>query len=608
MSSVEQIKPKSDHLAGPLSADNTLIEYGSYACSYCRDAQKVISRVQEKFGEGLIYVFRHDPLRSDPWSVPSAMLAEYAEEQGIFWEMHTALMTRPIHSREDLQRVAEPFGISSEKLDEILAREDLLKRIESEAIEAEEANITSTPTFFINGHLYEGAWDEMSLIEALNEPIAVQIDRVARDFAGWAPGTGMLLAFCAVISMTLANSPASHWFHSLLETPIGLQFGEWSYAMSAHAVINDCLMSMFFLVVGLEIKREVTIGELSELRVAALPIGAAIGGMAVPALLYLGITWGTPMTSGWGIPMATDIAFALGLLALLGRRVPVSLKVFLTALAIVDDLGAILVIAIFYGHGFDTYFAVLALLTFATLVGINLVGVYSAVPYAVLGIILWVYVYASGLHATLAGILLAMTIPTRPPPNLEGLLAQAKAITEPWVAGSGSDDKKYPERGMVRALDAVYERIEAPAHRIERVLEPWSSFFILPIFALSNAGVALVGAGDAGLVTVAIVVGLVLGKPLGIGLACWIMTRTGIASLPSGVNWPMIIGVGLLAGVGFTMSIFISNEAFVEESLIEGAKIAVLAASAMAASMGLLLLNKAAPRVGQKSEFADGAH
>ena len=173
--------------------------------------------------------------------------------------------------------------------------------------------------------------------------------------------------------------------------------------------------------------------------------------MAVPALLYLGITWGTPMTSGWGIPMATDIAFALGLLALLGRRVPVSLKVFLTALAIVDDLGAILVIAIFYGHGFDTYFAVLALLTFATLVGINLVGVYSAVPYAVLGIILWVYVYASGLHATLAGILLAMTIPTRPPPNLEGLLAQAKAITEPWVAGSGSDDKKYPERGMVRA-------------------------------------------------------------------------------------------------------------------------------------------------------------
>ena len=608
MSSIEEIKPKSDHLAGPLSADNTLIEYGSYACAYCRDAQKVISRVQEKFGEDLIYVFRHDPLRSDPWSVPCAVLAEYAEEQGIFWDVHTALMTRAVHSKEDLQDIALAFGIDNGKLDEILAREDLLKRIEEEAKEAEEADINSTPTFFINGHLYEGAWDEMSLIEALNETLAVQVDRVARDFAGWAPATGLLLAICALISLGLANSPAQHWFHSLLETPIGLQFGGWSYAMSVHAVINDCLMSIFFLVVGLEIKRELLIGELSDLRIATLPIGAAIGGMVFPAFLYLAFTWGSPLSSGWGIPMATDIAFALGLLALLGRRVPVSLKVFLTALAIVDDLGAILVIAVFYGHGFDTSFAVLSLLTFATLVGINLAGVYSAVPYTVLGIMLWVYVYASGLHATLAGILLAMTIPTRPPPNLQGLLAQVKAATEPWVERMDSDSKEYPERGMVRELDAVFERIESPSHRIERVLSPWSSFFILPIFALSNAALPLVGLEGTGLVTIAIVAGLLVGKPLGIGLACWIMTRIGIASLPSGVNWPMIIGVGFLAGVGFTMSIFISNEAFTEESLRQGAKVAVLLASLLAGTIGLILLNKASPRVGQKSAFSSDSH
>ncbi len=601
MESIEKIHSQSDHISGISDARFRLIEYGSYSCSHCREAQQIISRVQAKLGTSLVYVFRHKPLRSDPWSIPSAVLAEYAAEKTKFWEVHNALMRHPISSKDDLLKLAGQFGFDEEEVEEALGREDLIARVNENEDALLDAGIRTTPSFIINGHKYDGAWDEMSLIEALNAPVAQRLERVAQDFAGWAPATGFLLAICTVMALGLANSPAEEWLHDLLETDYGIQIGGWSYAMPLHAVINDCLMSIFFLVVGLEIKRELTIGELSDLKVASLPIAAALGGMLVPASIYLLLTWGSPVTSGWGIPMATDIAFALGLLAILGRRVPIALKVFLTALAIVDDLGAIVVIAVFYGHGFNFDYALFSIFVFVTLLGINFAGVYNAVPYIVLGITLWVGVYASGLHATLAGILLAIAIPTRPPPNLNGLLAQARAIIAPQDASISYESNKFPERTILRSLDAVHDRIESPAHRIERTLEPWSSFFILPVFALANAGVPLAGFEATSSVTLAIVAGLVLGKPLGIGLACWFVTRGGFASLPLGVSWPMIIGVGFLAGVGFTMSIFISNEAFTDPILVENSKVAVLAASLLAATVGFYTLNRTLPDVTGKT-------
>lgn len=335
-----------------------------------------------------------------------------------------------------------------------------------------------------------------------------------------------------------------------------------------------------------------------------LPIAGAIGGMLVPAACYLLLAWNSQQAlSGWGVPMATDIAFALGLLAILGRRVPLSLKVFLTTLAIVDDLGAILVIAVFYGDGLNATYGLAAASLFMVLIAMNRFGIYIMFPYAVLGVLLWVYVYASGLHATLSGVLLAVAVPSRPPVNLEGMLAQARAV----FIGEGATNTRdatqavMPSHCTVRALDVIHSRIESPAHRLERLLEPWSSFFILPVFALANAGVLLSGA-EVSTVSVAIFAGLFIGKPLGIVGACWFLVKSGYSKLPDSINWGMLLGAGLLAGVGFTMSIFISNEAFATADLMDDAKIAVLTASSVAAVTGLALLYLILPRPGTRSQ------
>lgn len=593
----------SDHQTGKEDASHVLIEYGSYACAPCRSAQKVISRVLKNFSGDVLYVFRHKPLTSDPWAVPSAVLAEVAAKHNRFWEAHEVLMSRAIESEKDLYAVAARCGIDDDELKAALEDQELLDRLQDKDNQDAVEGVATIPTFFVNGILYEGPWDEMSLLEALDSSVAQRIEQTAREFAGWAPLTGVLLAIMSVIALLLANSGFAEPFNAWLDAPIGLQLGDFSYAFTTQSFINDFLMAIFFLVVGLEIKREITLGELSELDAALLPIAGAIGGMLVPAACYLLIVMNADEgLSGWGVPMATDIAFALGLLAMLGRRVPLSLKVFLTTLAIVDDLGAILVIAIFYGHGLNPVYGAAAAGVFLVLIGLNRFGVYNIFPYAILGIALWVCVYASGLHATLAGVLLAIAVPSRPPVNLEGLLAQANAVFKGEQTKDTDADLKdvIPSHETVRALDTIHSRIEDPAHRLERLLEPWSSFLILPIFALANAGVLLSGAG-INTVSIGIVAGLVIGKPLGIVAGCWLLVKSGRSSLPDSVTWLQLLGAGLLAGVGFTMSIFISNEAFATEALVDTAKIAVLCASTVAGISGLALLYTILPRPKTKS-------
>lgn len=595
------IDPDRDHCQGMPEAPVALIEYGSYACTHCRQAQAVIERVRERLGEELVYVFRHKPLARDPWATPTAILAEAMADQGRFFEAHAALMAAPIHARADLEAVADTLGIEPASLDEILNDPVLQQRVAGADESARAAGVTTTPTFFINDRHYDGAWDEMSLLEALDRPVAHRADRMMRAFAGWAPATGVLLAAAAVIALFLANSSFAAAYEGLWKTVVTLDVGGRGFGMSLGHWINDALMAVFFLVVGLEIKREITIGTLSRPRDALLPAAAALGGMIVPAALFLAVTWDTAARDGWGIPMATDIAFSLGLLSLLGRRVPLRLKVFLTALAIVDDLGAIVAIAVFYGHGFEPAYALAALACFAMLAAMNWAGVYSTVPYAVLGVVLWYLVYASGVHATLAGILLAITVPTRPPPNLKGLLAQAQAIIDPEIDRLAGAAAQYPQRQVIRALDAVHDRIESPAHRLERTLEPWSSFLILPLFALANAGVALdLGALDAAVI-IGIGLGLIVGKPLGIVGVVWLAVRTRLVELPASFNWLSLTGVAALAGVGFTMSLFIANEAFGVTALGASAKLAVLGASVCSAVIGVALLAWSLPRVGARS-------
>ena len=411
-----------------------------------------------------------------------------------------------------------------------------------------------------------------------------------------AAASGLVLLACAVVAMVWANSAAAHSYHALWETPIAIGIGERHAALSLHAVVNDGLMAVFFFLVGLEIKREVLVGELASMRQAALPVAAALGGMLVPAMLFLAFNASGPTSRGWGIPMATDIAFALGVLALLGERFPRALRVFLSALAIVDDLGAVLVIALFYtgsvSWGALAAAAGLLLLSLAA----NAVGVRAAWAYALIGIALWVAVLLSGVHATVAGVLLAMTIPSRTVIDEGALLDGAGAALRDF------DLARHPERVILsnrahqealRRLEVLSEKALPPLARLEHGLHGIVTFGIMPLFALANAGVELRGGGAAIASTIGlgVIVGLVLGKPVGIAVASWLAVRAGVASLPAGVGWRTLIGAAVLGGIGFTMSLFIAALAFGDSpDALTAAKLGTLTASVIAGVSGWSIL------------------
>jgi NhaA family Na+:H+ antiporter len=359
--------------------------------------------------------------------------------------------------------------------------------------------------------------------------------------------------------------------------------------------VDDGLLTIFFLVVGLEIKREFTIGHLASRRSAALPIAAAIGGMAAPALLYLLVIPSGPWSIGWGVPIATDTAFAVALIAMMGRRVPIELRIFLTAAAIVDDIGAIIVVAIFYSGDLNfAYLAAAAAIT-AALALLNRSAVYSVSTYLLLGVALWACVHAGGLHATLAGVLLAAFIPTRPPPDFRTLAMQADTILRSEARRGGEQLRRGPSVPALRALDAIHDRLESPADRLLRNAGPRSSYLVLPIFALANAGVAITWGAVSGHepLLLAIMLGLVIGKPLGFMVASALAVRTGLAQKPDVYSWRQLAGAGALAGIGFTMSLFISGQAFPVPNDFAAAKIAVFSASILSALIGVAVLWKA---------------
>ena len=417
-----------------------------------------------------------------------------------------------------------------------------------------------------------------------------------------APAGGLVLLACAAVAMVWANSPAAHSYHVLWETPIAIAIGQWHAAPSLHSIVNDGLMAVFFFLVGLEIKREVLVGELASVRQAALPVAAALGGMLVPALLFLAFNASGPTSRGWGIPMATDIAFALGVLALLGDRFPPALRVFLSALAIADDLGAVLVIALFYTASVSwSALAAAGGLLLLSLVA-NAIGVRAAWAYALIGMALWVAVLLSGVHATVAGVLLAMTIPSRTVIDERALLDGAQAALKDF------DLARHPDRVILsnrahqdtlRRLEVLSEKALPPLARLEHGLHGIVTFGIMPLFALANAGVDLRGGGAAIASTIGlgVLTGLVLGKPVGITLASWLAVRAGVASLPAGVGWRVLAGVAMLGGIGFTMSLFIAALAFGDSpAALTSAKLGTLAASLIAGIAGWLALRFGAPR------------
>ncbi|GAA3936172.1 Na+/H+ antiporter NhaA [Hymenobacter algoricola] len=404
----------------------------------------------------------------------------------------------------------------------------------------------------------------------------------------------IVLLLSAVLALVLANTSwgPARYFPALWDEHLRLAFNGLVLDKSLLHWINDGLMTVFFLIVGLEIKREVLDGELATVRHAALPLAAALGGMLVPALLFTLFNRGTPTAGGWGIPMATDIAFALAVLQLLGPRVPLGLKVFLTALAIADDLGAVLVIAGFYTHELHLNFLYLALATWAGLLGLNGLGVRSLWLYLALGVLLWYFTLESGIHATLAGVLLAVAIPTRighDRPALLRLLEARLRFLNDEVHGSDADPRTISEE-----LEELAETISSPAQKLEQRLHSVVAFGIVPLFAFANTSLVIDASVFGELFSplgLGIMVGLLVGKPLGIGLLAWITVRLGWATLPPGVTWRHLWGAGVLGGIGFTMSLFITLLALGEHSPGEAvAKLAILLASLVSGMVGYLLL------------------
>ena len=406
--------------------------------------------------------------------------------------------------------------------------------------------------------------------------------------------SSLLLMVCTLLALVLANSPLSEAYLHGLHTPLAIQAGSHRFAMGLLHWVNEALMAFFFLLVGLELKRALVAGELADWRQATLPIVAAVGGMVVPALLYWGLNPAGIAATGWGIPMATDIAFAVGALSLLGSRVPKSLAVFLVALAIVDDLGAVLVIAVFYTGKFNLAALTSAALLTLLLITLNTGGVQRLLPYLLVGLALWCAMLASGLHATLAGVILAFCMPIRPKYNAAHFIQQVQALSQEMH----NDLSHHPNillndtlRARVAAMERGVELVQAPAQRLEDQLHLPVAFLIIPLFALANAAIPFHGIHFPALLTDTVFwgigCGLVLGKWLGIAGASWLAVHFGMASLPAGMTLRHIHGLGLLGGIGFTMSIFIADLAFATApDLLVVAKTGILLASVTAGLLG----------------------
>lgn len=402
--------------------------------------------------------------------------------------------------------------------------------------------------------------------------------------------SGIVLLIAAAVALIWANSPFAHSYHALWHLPVSVGIGGFTFSQSLHFIINDGLMTVFFLIVGMEIRREIHEGALSNLRQASLPIMAALGGVAAPALIYAALNTDPSRLQGWAVPTATDIAFAVGVLALLGRGIPGNVRIFLLALAIIDDIIAVLIIALFYSGGLDLSGFLVAAMGILVVLGFQRMGVGSTVAYVLPGAIVWIGLLMTGAHPTLAGVVLGMLTPVLPLPTRERPLDM---VTRAAQKLRDHDDAKETQHLVMplKQLRLAQREILPPVVRVQTALHPWVAFGIMPLFALANAGVSMGGidlsAAGPQRVMAGIALALVLGKPLGVVGMSWLMVRLGWCRLPPGVSWGGIVLIGLLAGVGFTMSIFIAMLAFDSEALLGAAKLGVLAGSLVAALLGL---------------------
>jgi Na+:H+ antiporter, NhaA family len=598
------VDPERDHMrAVPTEDAVVVVAYQDFFCPYCRRLRQVFARLRGALGDRLVYVFRHFPNeRAHPGAELAARAAEAAARQGRFHDMHDRLYDRePPIGEQELFDLARDIPLDLDRFARDLESDDVRARVEEDIARGRENGVTGTPTLFIDGIRYDGAWDFHSMLEALERPVAARVHRSARVFASLPTSAGLVLLLTAALALLCANTALAPIYERVMGARIGVGPVDRLLSLTVRDWFSEGLLALFFLLVGLEIRREMTRGALTEWRAAALPIVAAIGGVITPALIYLAFNRG-PTSHGWSIPTATDVAFALGLLAVLGDRIPTSLRVFVAALAVVDDILSVLTLAIFYPRSFAPAYLVAVVGTLALLFALNRMRVYATWPYVVASVALWVSLHALGVHAALAGVLLAMCLPTRPAPMPAPLVAQAATAlaalehAEAEARREGRDEEGLAGEPVwewaARNLSAASARLSSPADRIERAVAPWSAYAILPAFAFSASGVRIAAdfsSRHAGPIFAGILIALVIGKPLGVLLAAGLAIALRVAIAPDGVSTRLFVGAACLCGIGDTLALLLADRAFPPADAAV-AKLAVLAGSVLAGALGVIVL------------------
>jgi NhaA family Na+:H+ antiporter len=604
------VDPARDHVRGGAGEGDevTVVAYADFLCPYCRRLLPVLARLREGLGERLVYAFRHFPNeRAHPGAELVACATEAAATQGRFWEMHDRIYAHelPITERVLLD-FARDLGLDTDRFAADMHGDEARRRVEEDLEEGRSHGVTGTPTLFVDGIRYDGAWDFYSMLEALERPIAARVKRAGRVFASLPASGGLVLLLAAAAAIACANSPLGDAYRAAIASPLVVGSPKW-LSMSVGQWCSEGLLAVFFLLVGLEIRREMTAGALTDKRAAVLPVAAAMGGVIAPALVYLAFNHGGPASLGWSIPTATDVAFTLGILALLGESIPPRLRVFVAALAVVDDVISVLILAIFFPRALAPIWLAGGALAILGLFVLNRWRVYATWPYALVTVVLWLTLHHAGVHAALAGVLLAGFLPTQPAPAAAPLLAQAanalaalehaeRELKEKKKTGEAAAlrvDQEPVWDWASRNLSAASERLLSPADRMERVLAPWSAYVVLPLFAFSATGVMLdvdLASDGATRILLGVVLGLVLGKPLGITLASWLAVRARVALAPSGVSLRQFVGAACLCGVADTVALLMADQASLSAPSAAIAKIGCLVGSIIAACLGTIIL------------------
>ncbi len=598
------VDPERDHVRGAWSDDAVfVVAYQDFLCPYCRRLRPVMRQLREVLGERMVYVFRHFPNeQANPGANLAARASEAAALQGRFFEMHDAIFDHELPiGRTELLQLAKAIGLDPRRFEGDLDSEPVRTRVERDVEDGRENGVTGTPTLFVDELRYDGAWDYHSMFESLERPVAARVHRTARVFASLPTSGALILLLAALLAILCTNTPLAPLYERAMNTHLGIGPVGSLLSLTTREWLSEGLFTVFFLIVGLEIRREMTVGALTSRRAALLPLIAAMGGVAAPALIYLALNGGAA-AHGWPIPTATDVAFSLGLLALLGDRVPSSLRVFVAALAVADDVLSVLTLALFFPGAFAPVYATAVSASLLSLFALNRARVYARWPYVLATVATWLSLHALGVDAALAGVMVALAVPARPPPAPGPLLAQAAtalaALDQAEIEaqrrnrkGSRLETESVWEWAASN-LSAAAERLLSPAERMERAVGPWSTYVALPLFAFSATGVSFaihLSSPERLHILAGTVLGLVVGKPTGVLVASAIAVATGLATPLKGVTLRQFIGAACLCGVGDTLALLMADRALSPDEA-GVAKVGVLMGSVIAGLTGTAVL------------------